>query len=106
MLSVATDYAEMLRIGERENGNNAACIVAHLLGRAIDEGVVEPALAPVMGRWLGVVEKAQQYHRYIRQAQSQRLATLDDFRRAVQAYVLDNERGADTLRAVEFDLRR
>lgn len=91
VLDLIADYAELLRDGNWENAGDVADIVAHLLIRAINEGAIASASAPAIWRWLGDIEQAHS-HRDINQRLAQRLAAHDGLRRAIQAYVLDNDR--------------
>jgi hypothetical protein len=105
VLDLIVDYAGLLRDGDWENAENVADIVAQLLIRAIDEGVVGPAQASAVWRWLGVIEHAHRYHRDIPQMLAQRLAAHDPLRHAIQTHVLENDRRKDSLWVTELYLQ-
>src|SRR5204863_7449773 len=106
VLDLIVDYADLLRDRDWKNANDVAKIVAQLLTRAIDEGVVGPCHAPAVWRWLGIIEHAHPYHRDIPQTLVQRLAAHDSLRRAIQTHVLENERRKDSLWMTELYLQR
>jgi len=97
VLDLIADYAALLRDGDWEHVGDVADIVADLIVRAIDEGVVGPGEAPAVWRWLGTIEQAHRYHREVQQTLAARLAMHDELRRAIQAHVLANDRREDSL---------
>ena len=52
VLDLIADYASLLHDGDWERAGEVADIMANLIVRAIDEGVVGPAEAPAVWRWL------------------------------------------------------
>jgi len=106
VLDLIVDYAALLRDRDWERANDVADIVAQLLIRAIDEGVVGPGQAPAVWRWLGIIEHAHLYHRDIPQTLAQRLSAQDQLRRAIQTHVLENDRRKDSLWVTALYLQR
>lgn len=105
VLDLIGDRAELVPSGDSENASEVADIVAHLIVRAIDDGMVGPAQAPSLWHWLGTIEEAHRYHRKERQSLAGRLAAHEALRRAVQTHVLANEREGN-LWVTEFHLQR
>ncbi|WP_221795083.1 NACHT domain-containing protein [Aquisediminimonas sediminicola] len=106
VLNLISDYADLLRDGNWENAGEVADIVANLVVRGIDEGVIGPAEAPSLWRWLGTIEQAHRYHRDVQQTLAARLGAQDGLRRAVQAHALANDHRKDSLWVTEFNLQR
>lgn len=106
VLDMIADYSELLRENDWEKSRDVANIATHLLIRAIDEHIVGPPQASAVWRWLGVIERAHRNHYDIQQALAQRLESHDGLRRAIQIYVLDNERRSDSLWMTELHLGR
>lgn len=106
VLNLITDYAELLREGDWENAGEVADIIARLVVRAIDEGVIGLAEAPSLWRWLGPIEQAHRYHGDVEQTLAGRLAAEHSLRRAVQTHVLANDRRKDSLWVTELYLQR
>ncbi|MGH7088633.1 MAG: NACHT domain-containing protein, partial [Stellaceae bacterium] len=104
VLDLIADYAALLGDGDWEHAGEIGDIVANLIVRAIDEGVVGPAKAPAVWRWLGTIEQAHRYHREVQQTLAARLAMHDELRRAIQAHVLANDRRKDSLWMTEMYL--
>ncbi|MBZ9908083.1 hypothetical protein LB557_18900 [Mesorhizobium sp. BR115XR7A] len=106
ILDLITDYLALLSDGDWQKAGEVADIVAQLIVRAIDEGVVGPAQASALWRWLKIIERSHRYHREAQQSLAGRLATHDALRRAVQEHVLVSERRKDSLWATEHHLQR
>lgn len=106
VLDLVTDYAELLGDKDWENAGEVADIVAKLIIRAIDEGVIGATEAPAVWRWLGTIEGAPRYHPDIQTTLAERLAAQDELRRAIQAYVVTNDRRKDSLWVTEIYLER
>jgi hypothetical protein len=106
VLDLIADYAALLREGDWERAGEVADVMASLIVRAIDEGVVGPNEAPAVWRWLGTIEQAHRYHREVQQTLAARLAMHDELRRAIQAHVLTNDRRKERLWMTEMYLRR
>ncbi|TGR08198.1 hypothetical protein EN833_18755 [Mesorhizobium sp. M4B.F.Ca.ET.190.01.1.1] len=106
VLDLIADYAELLRDGDWEHAGQVADVVANLIVRAIDEGVVEPTVAPSLWRWLGTIEQAHRYHRDVQQTLASRLGAQHALRRAVQTHVLANHRRKESLWVTELYLQR
>ena len=105
VLDLITDYAALLSEGDWERAGEVADVMATLIVRAIDEGVVGPVEAPAVWRWLGTIEEAHRFHRKAQQTLAARLAMHDELRRAIQAHVLTNDRRKDSLWMTEVYLR-
>lgn len=105
ILNLIADHAELLRDGDWEDASGVADIMAHVVVRAIDEGIIGPTQAPSLWRWLGTIEQARRSHREVQQLLTERLAANEALRRAVQRHVLSNDR-EDSLWVTEFDLQR
>jgi hypothetical protein len=106
ILDLIADYAALLRDGDWEHAGEVADIMADLIVRGIDEGMVGPAQATSLWRWLGTIEQAHRYHREVQQTLAERLAAHDALRRAVQRHALANDRHKDRLWLTELDLQR
>lgn len=106
MLDLIADYAELIFDRDWENANEVADIMAHLIVRAIDEGMAGPAHAPLLWRWLGTIEQAHRWHHEAQKTLAGRLAAHDALRRAVQTHVLANDRRKDSLWVTEHYLQR
>ena len=106
VLDLIADYAALLRDGDWAHAGELADIVANLIARAIDEGVIGPTEAPAVWRWLGTIEQGRRYHHEVQRTLSARLTTHDELRRAIQAHVLANDRRDDSLWITEMYLRR
>lgn len=106
VLDLITDYAEFLKdIVRVEIAHDVADLVTNLLVRAIDEGVIGPAQASSVWRWLEILEVAHSYDRDLHQKLAQRLAANDAIRQAIQDHVLEKDRRKDTLWATEIHLQ-
>jgi hypothetical protein len=106
MLDLIAAYAKRLRDADWENAGDVADIVANLVVRGIDEGMIGVAEAPSLWRWLETIERAHRYHRDVQQTLAARLAAQDALRRAVQAHVLANDRRKDSLWVTVLCLQR
>ncbi|TSE13532.1 hypothetical protein C1D09_003390 [Mesorhizobium intechi] len=100
------DYAELLSDRDWEKTGEVADIVAELIVRVIDSGVVGPDRAPALWRWLKIIERSHRHHREAQQNLAGRLAAHDALRRAVQKHVLATERRKGSLWATELQLQR
>lgn len=106
VLNLIADYSELLRDRDWEGSHDVADVVMNLLVRAINEGMVGPAQASAMWRWLGIIEPADRYHRELQQRLAQLLAADDALRRAIQDYALANDRRRGSLWTTELFLER
>ncbi|WP_195908358.1 NACHT domain-containing NTPase [Novosphingobium sp. Gsoil 351] len=106
VLDLIAEHAELLHDGDWENAGEVADIVASLIIRAIDEGVIGTAEAPSLWRWLATIEQAHRYHRDVQQALAAQLGAQDELRRAVQTHVLANDRRKESLWVTELYLHR
>ncbi|ESY13910.1 hypothetical protein [Mesorhizobium sp. LNJC394B00] len=106
ILDLIADYAELLSDRDWEKAGEVAGIVAELIVRAIDAGVVGPDHAPALWRWLKIIERSHRHHREAQQNLAGRLAAHDALRRAVQKHVLATERRKDSLWVTEHYLQR
>lgn len=106
ILDLIADRVSQIPDRSLRHARDVAEIVATFILRAINEGMVSSTHASSLWRWLGVFEKASWYGRKAPQALAERLATEHDVRRAVQKYVLTNERSQRGLLATEICLRR
>ncbi|MDX6806742.1 hypothetical protein [Terrihabitans rhizophilus] len=105
LIDLIVDYAELLREDDWRSRSHVADIVAQLLTLAIDDGGVCAAQAPVVWRWLGVIEHAHSYDNDVRQTLADRLAKHDPLRRAIHAHVMDGNRGTQTLLTTAYYLK-
>lgn len=106
VLDLIADYAGQLCDAGWEPAGEVADIVANLVVRGIDEGVIGVAEAPSLWRWLETIEQVGHYHSAIQQTLAARLETQDALRRAVQAHVLANDRRKGSLWVTVFYLQR
>lgn len=106
VLDLIVDYSDLLRGDDWENANDVADIVAHLIVRAIDEGVIGAPDAPSLWRWLAPVEQAMRFQHDIKKTLAERLAANGPLRRAVQDYVLAHDRRKDSIWITEMFLQR
>lgn len=106
ILDLIADYAKLLSDADWENASDVADIVANLIIRGIDEGVIGVDQAPSLWRWLETIESVQHYHRDVQQTLAARLGAQDALRRAVQAHVLEKDRRKDSLWATGLRLSR
>lgn len=106
VLNRISDSADILRDAGWELTDEVADIIANLVVRGIDEGIIGVVEAPSLWRWLEIIEQVQRYHRAPQQTLAARLGTHDALRRAVQAYVLENDHRNNSLWATEFHFQR
>ena len=106
ILDLVANYAGLLRDGDWQNGTDVAEIMANLILRGMDHGVIGVLQASSLWRWLGTMERAHRYDRSGQQALALRLAMEDAVRRAVQAYALANDRRDDSVWITNLDLQR
>jgi len=102
LLDLITEYAEQRRDADRE----LADIVANLVVRGIDAGVIGVVEAPSLWRWLATIERAHSYRRDDQQTLAARLQMQGALRRAIQTHALSNDRRNDSLWAIAFRLAR
>ncbi|ALM86994.1 hypothetical protein ASB57_14980 [Bordetella sp. N] len=106
VLDLMVEHAKMLSDADWENARDVADMVAHLVVRGLDEGVIGVAEASSLWRWLEPIERAHSYHRNAQQALARSLGAQDAVRRAVQLHVLANDRRKDGLWATVHRLQR
>ncbi|WP_242558264.1 MULTISPECIES: hypothetical protein [Pandoraea] len=106
LLDLIVGHEQMLCDADQELREAVADIVANLLVRGIDEGVIGVAEAPSLWRWLGAIVHTHYSQRDVRKTLAARLGAQDVLRREVQAYVLSNHRRNGSLWATELDLQR
>jgi len=106
VLALISDHAELLSDADWDVADEVADIIANLVVRGIDEGVIGVAESPSLWRWLKAIEHAHHNHSDAQQTLAARLGTQDALRRATQAYVLEEHCGAVSLRVTEFYLQR
>lgn len=106
VLALISDHAELLNDADWELADEVADIVANLVIRGIDEGVIGVAEAPSLWRWLKSIERVHHHHSDAQKTLAVRLATQDALRWATQAYVLENHRESGSLRVTEIYLQR
>lgn len=106
ILDLIADRGSRIPDGAWRHSSDIAEIVASLILRGIDEGVVNSTHAPSLWQWLSVIHKTHRYDRKSTKALSGRLATEHELRRAIQKHVLTNERSQRSLLSTEICLRR
>jgi len=106
VLNRMADYGALIDDRGWEKGHDVADLATRLLVRGIKEGFVEPAHASQMWRWLGIAEHTNRYNRRPQQELRAALSKDHDLRRAIQLYVMDNERGESSVQAMELKLHR
>lgn len=104
MLDLTGDYAELLEEDDWENADQVADLMAHLIVRAIDEGVVGSDQATSVWRWLGIIKQAHHNDHDAQRTLAEQLAKHDSLRRAIQTHALVNTRHEDSLWVMAFQL--
>lgn len=106
VLDLIDAYAGLLASKDWQSRNDVADVVARLVLRAIDEGVVGPAQAPSLWRWLRIAGRDARRNQDFRKELRERLGDRDDIRRAVQLHAFDQRQGRSFWQtAVELDRR-
>lgn len=106
VLNLLSEYWPLVRKNAREEAGDLADLVSALMIRCIDDGVVIPSDTAQMWRWLHMVGAVWQYHRDGKKELIDCFKRRPDLRRAIQHYVLYEDRPHDTVWMCGYELER
>lgn len=106
VLNLLVEHAPLLEDADWQSNNDLAELATLLFIRAIDEKVVLPENAAQAWNWLGILQRAENFHRDTKNLLQVRLDADENLRRAIQYHALYGARPRSTIWVSEFDLSR
>ncbi|MFP7634927.1 NACHT domain-containing protein [Pseudomonas veronii] len=106
VITLLVDHASLVENSDWHSINDLSEIVASLMVRAIDEGVVTNYNAGALWCWLGVFRRSRSNPLTAQQMLQSRLASNHTLRRAIQEYALYVVRPRPSIWMTQIDLER